>query len=1065
MIRWFAVNGIAANFLMLGILAVGAYTAFYKVPLEVTPALDLHAIRIEMSYRGGTAKDVEQAILVPVEEALEGVNGIDKIRATGTRGSAWIMVEAKAGTDLQVLLEDVSARVDTITTFPDETERPRIYIPDSGRWFEVLNVAVTGDLDSYGLLNVARRVQDDLLELPGVSQVSIEDARRYEISIEADTESLIAYNLSFQELADAVRRFSVDLPAGAIEGDGGSYVVRTRGQAYTRRDFASIPIRAADGAEVLLGEVATIHDGFEEDRVVVEFNGKPAMFIEVLRTGNESAIDISNKVREYVKSANTRFPEGIELFVWDDDSLSIRGRLGTLVGSLMQGGLLVLVVLGLFLRPSLAFWIVLGIPVAFAGGVIMMPFFGITANVMSLFGFIIVVGIVVDDAIVTGENVYAKLKTGMPPLEAAVQGTHEVATPVTFGALTTMVAFIPLMFFDGRWGDFARQIPPVVAPVLVFSLIESKLILPAHLKHLRVKTSKGLYSRAQAGIADSLEKFIERVYQPSLVFAVHHRASVASLFIAMALLMAGYCLGGKMEFVSFPSVDRQRITALLDLPSDTPLETTTRYVDRMEAAVAQMKREFVDPGSGLSIIQNVSREVGSSRRSSGFDKSRGYVSIEVMSPDDRSEPGPKNSTIAERWTEIVGPIPEANRFRIYAESTMVPGDDKDAESINVELRGPNSPEKAEVAIAIRDMLEGYEDISTAWANVNYGQDELELSLKPRAAELGLTQSMLAQQIRQAFFGEEAQRVQRGVDDIRVMVRLPQEARESLHTLDQIKIRTPRGANVPLATVADLNFTKAPPYVERNDGAEVIRIGGQPVDEAVDILGIAAEIEPAIQELCNENNLTFRFEGYVAEAETAQKQVMLGGAALLFTLYALLSMALRSLGLSIVVLLVVPFAIIGALLGHIIMDMTPSYLSIFGMLALAGVAVNDTLIMVDFVSNRRREGMPLLEAALQVGSRRFRPIMLTSVTTFLGLTPLMMDRSLQAQFLIPMAVSLAFGVVFATTITLYLVPCALLLADDLRRTLTSMRRWFFLPFKKATADDHYSSDASSNRPGP
>ena len=1053
MIRWFAKNGISANFLMLSILVMGAYTAFYRLPLEVSPSMTLEMVRIDMDYRGGTAKDVERAILIPIEESLEGLRGVKQIRSRASTGSGHFYIEALPGTDLQVMLDEITSRMDGITTFPDETERPRIYIPDSSNWFEVLSVAVTGDMDPYDLLRVTRRVHEDLLELPGLSLAQIDDLSRYEISIEADDEKLVAYGLSFQDLTDAVRRFSVDLPAGSIESQGGTYLIRTRGQAYSGNEFASIPIPTDSGTEVKLGEVATIHDGFEEGQVQVEFNGQPSMMIEVLRTGNESAIDISNKVREYVASAHERFPPGVNLYVWDDESISIRGRLGTLVSSLLQGSVLVLIVLGLFLRPSLAFWIVLGVPVAFAGGVILMPYFGITANVMSLFGYIIVVGIVVDDAIVTGENVYAKMKDGMIPLEAAIKGTEEVTTPVTFGALTTIVAFLPLMFFDGQWGDFAKQIPPVVGPVLLFSLIESKLILPSHLKHLRIKQKRGFYSRFQASIADGLERFIEICYAPTLRFAVRHRGSVASLFIAMALAMAGYCIGGHIEFVSFPSVDRQRISAILELPSDTPIETTEHYIKRLDDAVIQLKNEFVDPGNGKSIIQNVSRQIGSARWNQGFDKSRGYVSIEVMSPDERTEPGPRNSVIAERWTELVGPIPEANRFRVYAESTMVRGgNDDNAQSLYLELRGPSSPQKFEVAEEIRNLLETYEGISTVWADINYGQDELELTLKPRAVEMGFTQVSLAQQIRQSFYGEEAQRLQRGIDDIRVMVRLPRQDRESLHTLDEMRVRTPSGADVPLATVADIHFAKAPSSIERVDGAEVIYIGGQPMDEAVDILGIAAELEPRLQELCAANNLSFRYRGYVEEAEDARRQTVLAGFALLFALYALLSMALRSLKLSMIVLLVVPFGIIGALLGHIILDMTPSYLSIFGMLALAGVAVNDTLIMVDYVTRRREDdGASLMEAALEAGSRRFRPIMLTSVTTFLGLTPLMMETSLQAQFLIPMAVSLAFGVLFATAITLYLVPCSLLLMDDVERAMSTAKRWYMRPFQSASPE--------------
>lgn len=1045
MIRWFTVNGIAANLMMFAILAGGLYTAAYRIPLEVDPKVSWDTVVVHMPYRGATARDVERAVLIPIEEALEGVQGIKELHAEGYRGAGRLYLNAEPNTDMRALMDDVKSRVDQITTFPGETERPRVYLGESHD--EVLSIAVTGNLDEHGLRKVTRRVLDDILELPGVSRAEMDGIRNYEISIEASAEKLVAYDLSFQDLADAVRRFSIDLPAGSIDSESGMFVVRTLGQAYSEQDFASIPIRSTDGATLLLGDVAEIEDGFEGTERQVIFNGKPAMFIEVMRVGNESAIDISDKIHEYVLGSNARFPDGIELFVWDDESRAIRGRLGTLIGSLLQGGVLVMIVLGLFLRPSLAFWIVLGIPVAFAGGVILMPWFGVTANVMSLFGFIIVVGIVVDDAIVTGENIFTKLNSGVPPLEAAVEGTHEVATPVTFGAITTMVAFIPLLYFEGRWGAFARQIPPVVTAVLLFSLIESKLILPAHLKHLRVSRRSNFFTRFQTSIANGMERFIHGVYEPSLRVAVQHRASVIATFIAMALTMAGYCIGGRMEFVSFPTVDRERISAFLELPSDTPLETTARYVDRMEDALNQVRKEFVDPETGESLIRHVSRFTGASRWNRG-SSSTGYISVEVMPPDDRSEPGPKNSEIAARWTEIMGPIPEARRFNVRSESSFRERQNYEDDELNIELRGPDSPEKLEVAQKIRDMLEGYAGIASAWADVDYGQDELEISMKPQGAELGLTQTLLAQQIRQAFYGEEAQRVQRGIDDIRVMVRLPRKDRETLHTFDQFKVRTPRGIEVPLMTVADVRFTKTPADVYRHDKAEITWIGAQPVDESVDMIGIANEITPRLDAWCREAHLSYKFQGYVADAEEAKRRTIMGGIALFLALYALLSMALKSILQPFYIMLSVPFGIIGALLGHVIMDMTPSYLSIFGMLALAGIAVNDALVMVDFINRRGREGATLKEAALEAGARRFRPIMLTSVTTFVGLLPLMMDRSLQAQFLIPMAVSLAFGVLFATIITLYLLPCSLLLADDVGRGLARVRNWYLRPFRTA-----------------
>ena len=1032
MIRWFANNGIAANFLMLAILVGGIYTAVFRTPLEITPSLSWRTVMIEMPYRGGTAKDVERAILIPIEEALEGVQGIKQLNADGSRGMARFYLTAEPSTDLRALMDDVKARVDTITTFPNETERPRVFIPESGNYFAVLNVAVTGEVGPHDLRKIARRVQEDLLEIPGISRSEVQGGRRVEIAVEARADRLLAYNLTFQDLADAIRRFSIDLPAGAIDSESGTFVVRTRGQAYSQTEFAKIPIRAANGAEVLLGDVATIHDGFEEGDKRVEFNGRPALFVQVMRTGNESAIDISNKVREYVRTAATRFPEGIQLTVWNDESISIQARLSSLASNTLQGGLLVLVLLGLTMRPQLAFWIAAGIPVALAGGLLVMPWLGITANMMSLFAFFIVIGIVGDDAIVTGENIYDKLRAGaLPPLEAVIEGTREVSTPVTFGALTTIVAFVPMMFFQGTWGDYAKQIPPVVTAVLLFSLLACKLFLPTHLKDLNMGASENAFDRFQARITGGLGWFVERVYRPALDAALRHRATVLTAFLTAGLLMAGYCIGGRMKFVSFPSVDARRISAVLVLPENTPLEVTARYVDRITAALEQMRREFVDPGTGESLIRNVTRVIGGTDARGGFRKSAGQLTVEITDPSERSVTGPRNSILANRWTELIGPIPEAQFFRVYSEQSFEGGQEYADGNLNFELRGPTSPKKAEIAQRMKTLLESYGGIRTAWAQINYGQDELELSLKPRAAELGVTQALLARQVRQAFYGEEAQRVQRGVDDIRVMVRLPRVDRERLHTLDHLRIRTPRGAEVPLATVAEVRFTKAPSFVERNDRAEVIRIGAQPADESVNLISIARELEPRLLELCLEGEgLSFQFKGYVAEAAESRQRTILGAVALLVAIYALLAIPLQSLTQPIYVMLIIPMGTIGALLGHMALGMTPSFLSIFGMLALAGISVSNSLVLVDYVNQRRAAGSSLIEAAREAGLRRFQPILLTSVTTFVGLAPMIFDRSIEAQFLIPMAVSMGFGILFTTIITLFLVPCALLTAEDL-----------------------------------
>ncbi len=1047
MIRWFTKNGIAANFLMVGILLAGLYTAFFKIPLEVSPALSWDLVMMDMRYRGGTPKDIEKAILIPVEAALESVQGIKELNADGSNGRARFYLRAKDGVDLRALMDDVKAQVDTINTFPRETEPPRIFIPESANSREVLTVAVSGDLNDHDLLKAARQVRDDLLEIPGISRTNIQGDRAREISIEADETLLRSYNLTFQQIADAIRRSSVDMPAGSIRTESGRLNVRTKGQAYSEEDFASIPIRSANGADVLIGEVATVIDTFEGGTKFVEFNEKPALYVEVMRVGQESAIDISDKVHDYVENAHNRFPDGVNLDIWKDESDSIRGRLDTLVTSLFQGSILVMIILGIFLRPQVAFWVVLGIPVSFAGGALLMPVFGISANIMSLFGYILVLGVVVDDAIITGENVYTRLKTGMDPTEAAILGTKQVAVPVTFGVITTIVAFLPLLYFDGVWGDFAKQIPPIVGAVLIFSLVESKLILPAHLKHIRIKPETNIFSRFQTSIANSLERFVEKVYQPSLKFAISNRFSVLALFTTMGLLMAGYCMGGRLGFQSFPSVDTARLTATLAFPGDVPVEITDRYIRRIVGAVDQLKEEFVDSGTGEPLVRNVSLVSGARYPGKGYSQSQGFVQVEVIPPEGRSEPGPRNSVIANRWAEIIGPIPEARQFRVYSESSLKQGGGNNEEYLNLELRGPSSEGKADVAKKIRDLLMDYDGISTAWADINFRAEELVVSLKPRAIELGMTQQLLARQIRQAFYGEQAQRVLEDVDDIRVMVRLPDDERESLYTFERIKIRAPRGADIPLTTVADVTFAQAPTVVERNDRAEIIRIGAQPMDETVDIIGISKELTPLIQEYCNEvEGISYQWKGYVAEAEESKRRTIIGSLALIFALYALLAIPFKSMVQPFFVLIALPFGVIGALLGHMIMGLTPSYLSIFGILALAGVVVNDSLVMVDFINQRTSDGIPLLDACIEAGGKRFRPIMLTSVTTFVGLLPLMLETSLHAQFLIPMAVSLGFGVVFATVITLFLIPCSLLVAEDCGRVIAAIKSWYLRPFR-------------------
>ncbi|MCU0795870.1 MAG: efflux RND transporter permease subunit [Akkermansiaceae bacterium] len=1049
MIGWFARNDIAANFLMLGIVFAGIWTAMNKIPLEVQPGMRFQEVWVNVDYRGGSPEDVERAVILPIELALEGLTGVKSIESKARADFGEVRILLKDQADPREVMDEVQLRVDSIATFPDEIEPPQVYVPDTAKWFDVIKIAITGNMEDPDLAKAARRVRDDILEMPGISQAAVQGESRQEISIEANLARLRDFNLGFADLADAVRRSSIDLPAGRIQTDEGAMIIRSKGQAFSREDYENIVISNTEGATVRLRDVATINDGYEEGGKILRFNGRPALLVEALRLNDESAIEIADKVKAYAAEQRQNFPEGIELHVWDDSSVELRGRLGTLFSSMLQGGILVLLVLGLFLRPSLAFWVTLGIPISFAGGLALMPSMDITLNSMSTFGFIIVVGLVVDDAIVTAENVYTKLREGVPAIDAAVDGAKEVAVPVTFGALTTVVAFLPLLSFDGFYGNLTRQIPPVVAAVLLVSLIESKLVLPSHLKHIRVhRTRLGPFARFQKSIADGLESFIQKVYRPSLIVATRHRYTTTAVFIALGMACVGLAASGRLGFVNMPSLDRNRITARIQMPRDTPVEITDQRVQKIAAAVDQLRKDFIDPGTGQSLIGDVLTSAGGHPGRPWSDPREGYVMISITDPGDRSEPGPKNTEIAARWTELVGEVPDAQSFFISGDRGGGMGGEEEQE-LEIQLRGPDSESKADIAEKIVEEIESYQGIASAWNDAGRLRPEIHVSLKPEGKLLGLTQAELGRQIRSAFFGDQAQRLQRGRDDIRVMVRLPKEQRESLQTLEDFRIRTPDGGHAPLHSVANVSLENARADISRIDGAQVTSIEAEPEDETVDIIRISRDLESRINLLLSGHpELSWVYDGYIREHQETNRRIWISGIALFLALYALLAIPFKNLLQPFIVLLAVPFGVIGALVGHLILDLTPSYLSVFGMLALAGVVVNDSLVMVDFANQRRRAGDLTMEAVTDAGSRRFRPILLTSLTTFVGLLPLMLDRSLQAQMLIPMAVSLGFGVLFATFITLYLIPSAYLIMEDAialtRRTWTWYRRPFASP---------------------
>lgn len=1055
MIAWFARNHIAAALTAVVIVLLGLWSINQRVTLEVNPSIRYDEVNITVPYRGASPADVERNVLIPIERVLESVPGKESVRSEARAGVGMIVVKADLLTDPNRLMESIRPLIAGITTFPAEVEPPQMEVPDSAKWFDVIKIAVVGDMGEEDLLRAARRVRDDLIAMPGISQANVLGVSPREIAIEADPQRLRDFGLSFGDLTDAVRRSSLDLPAGQIQTQEGNLMIRTQAQAYSPDQFAQIVVRAKNGTQLQLRDVAKIRDGFEESRKIIRMNGTTALLVEVLRMNDESALEIAKSVKAYVAETAQRFPAGIHLTVWDDSSIELQARLGSLGRTMLEGCCLVLIVIGLFLRPDIALWVVMAIPVSVAGTLWLMPFFGLSLNVMSLFAFIIAVGLIVDDAIVSSENIFTQMQTGTDPLQSAIQGAREIAMPATFGTLTTIIAFVPLMFFDGFYGTITKQVPPIITMVLLFSLMMAMLILPSRMRFLRPQwQSNNLLLRLQTRLAAALEHWVENRFQPFLLWTIRHRYVTAAFFLAMAMAALGLIQSGRQGFVMMPALEKNRIIASISMPRDTKLAQTDEVVRRVAAEAEKLRKEFVDPVSGESLVTNILTSTGGWSGTNSIDVKQGYVIVEVLDSALRaSQPGPRSSAIAQRWTQLCGPIEEAQSFWISADRGSGFKGKSGGEAVKIELRGPATQERDALVDSFESRLRAYAGIASTGSNLAKTREEIIVRLRPEGETLGLNQRELARQVRAAFFGEQVQRVQRDGDDIRVMVRLPLELRQNLQTLQEMSIRTPNGGDAPLSSVADVQVGQARAEISRIDGAQAVTLWGQAENDTVDIVEIAHNLEPQLQLLCRDfPDLNWRFTGYLAEHESTNRRLVYGACGILLAFYAMLAWPFRSLIQPLYIMMAIPFGVIGALIGHLVMGVVPSFLSAFGILAVAGIVVNNSIIMIDFINQYRAQGHDLLDAVVGSGTKRFRPILLTSLTSFVGLVPTMLDRSTQGQFLVPMAVSLAFGILFSTVITLMLIPSIFLIGESILERARHWWCWLWVDGKGAESQE-------------
>lgn len=1040
-VAWFVRNPVAANLLVV-IIFVGGFFGVYSLRQEIFPEFSADQVSITVKYPGAAPEEVEEGVCVRVEEAIHGLDGMKRITSTAFESVGSTMVEVLPGHESRKVLDDIKTRVDAIDTFPKDTEKPEI--KEIMIRNQVIAVGIAGKADEKSLKRIGEQVRDEISNLPGITQVELISTRPYEISIEVSEAVLRRYGMSLDEVASAVRQSSLDLPGGSVKTEGGEILVRVKGQAYVGIDFENIVLRTLpDGTRLRLGDVATIVDGFEETDQAARLDGEPAVIVQVFRVGEQSALKIADAVKAYLQEAQTRMPNGIKLMPWQDYSKFLRGRLDTLLNDTRVGFLLVFALLAMFLKFRLAWWVSFGIPIAFLGALALMPFLDVSISMISLFAFILVLGVVVDDAIVIGENIYTRYQKGDDGITAAIRGTQEVMVPVTFGVLTTAAAFFPMLFIGGNTGKIMRVIPLIVIPTLLISLVEALICLPVHLRHVDKKQKEhgisARWAKIQEWFGGKMDLFVRRVYRPLLERALTWRYLTIAIALTVFMFTLGLIGGGRIKFVFFPNVEADDAGAFLTMPQGTPKEVTFAAIKQLEEAALQVQREMDATKAthdGSSVIRHIHAAVGEqpfrtmmSRNAGGTGKSYvgshlGEVHFELAPSEVRNTTG---AAIVKRWRELASAVPGA------VELTFLSSVFSAGEAVNVQLTGLKLDELRHAADELKTRLAEFPGVVDITDSFRGGKQEVKLKIKPAAQALGLTLEDLARQVRQGFYGEETQTIQRGRDEVKVFVRYPEAERRSLGDLENMRIRTRDGSEVPFSAVAEAELGRGFASIKRVDRNRAINVTAD-VDEA---RGNANEINLALTQtvlpdlLRRHPGVRYTYEGERREQGETMSGLIRGFIITLFVIYALLAIPLSSYLQPFLVMSAIPFGVVGAVWGHVIMGIPVSVLSVFGIVALAGMVVNDSLVLVDFINQRRKAGATLGQAVREAGASRFRPIVLISGTTFLGLAPLILERSVQAQFLVPMSVSLGFGCVASTAISLLVVPCLYLVLEDLK----------------------------------